>query len=288
MGSLKNVLVSSLVQFWWFIGIFVALSVVLYFIARVSRRTYASVSKGNIDIYVTGWIGTPVHEFGHWLFCIIFGHKIKEVRFFKPDTKSGTLGYVAHSYDKKSYYQQVGNFFIGVGPVLIGTLALSLLAYLLLPNSRIAIKLFSDFVSGWPIEVSYGSKSALNAIVDNFVQIYKVVLVSSNLKALVFWLFIYLSVCISSHMMLSTADMKQAFFGALVLLAAFILLNGISEVFHLFSKNSFAESLSNRVTLMALKTGAASIFFLSYSLLMSLVNLSLAFLLKCIAYVVKR
>lgn len=85
----------------------------------------------NFYLYFFGWLGTSVHEMGHVLFAVLFGHKVKEVQLFKPDPKSKTLGYVKHTYDEKNVYHQIGNFFIGLGPILMGTLMLFLLSLLL-------------------------------------------------------------------------------------------------------------------------------------------------------------
>lgn len=60
-------------------------------------------------------LGVMVHELGHAFFCIVFGHKINDMRLFKPGS-DGTLGYVNHSYNPQSRYQVIGNFFIGTGP----------------------------------------------------------------------------------------------------------------------------------------------------------------------------
>ena len=79
-----------------------------------------------------GWLGTIIHELGHALFCLIFRHKITEMKLLDPDPETGTLGYVRHSYDPKNIYQLVGNFFIGIGPILLGTAVIFLLCYWLL------------------------------------------------------------------------------------------------------------------------------------------------------------
>ena len=91
-------------------------------------------SKGRAVCYATGFIGTPVHEASHALMCLIFGHKIVEIKFFQPNSSDGTLGYVRHSYNPKNIYQKVGCLFIGIAPVLVGALILAGLLYLLLPE----------------------------------------------------------------------------------------------------------------------------------------------------------
>ena len=91
-------------------------------------------SRGRAVCYITGFIGTPVHEGSHALMCLIFGHKITDIKLFQVNSSDGTLGYVRHSYNPKNLYQKVGCFFIGVAPVLVGALILAGLLYLLLPG----------------------------------------------------------------------------------------------------------------------------------------------------------
>lgn len=84
-------------------------------------------NAGKYAILGTSIIGTPVHEFGHAVMCVIFGHKITKAVFFQPMDQNGVLGYVSHSYNKKNPYHSLGNLFIGIGPIVSG-LAFVLLA----------------------------------------------------------------------------------------------------------------------------------------------------------------
>lgn len=99
-----------------------------------------------------GLIGTPVHEGAHALACLLFGHRIVEVRLFSLDPDDGVLGYVRHSYNPKSFYQRLGNFFIGTAPIVVISLLLAFVAYLVLPEMFFDVRdeLFSaDFSDGF-------------------------------------------------------------------------------------------------------------------------------------------
>ena len=75
-------------------------------------------------------IGTPIHEAGHALMCLIFGHKIEDVQLYQPNQKTGVLGYVSHSYNKKNLWQNIGNFFIGLGPIFSGLLVITAILFI--------------------------------------------------------------------------------------------------------------------------------------------------------------
>lgn len=88
----------------------------------VTRRTTRHLGGAAYAIF--GWPGTVVHELGHAFFCLLFGHRITGVKLFDFAPHDGTRGHVAHTFDPTNPWQQVGNFFIGVGPILFGTLAI--------------------------------------------------------------------------------------------------------------------------------------------------------------------
>jgi len=52
----------------------------------------------------------------------------------------------------------------------------------------------------------------------------------NNMSTFTFWLFVYLSFCISSHMQLSLPDLKSMWSGFLVILVIFILANMIAQL----------------------------------------------------------
>lgn len=79
-------------------------------------------SGGKVLVYFFGIIGVPIHEFSHYLFCLIFKHRVDKVKLFAPDWKTGNLGYVSHSYNRRSIYQSFGQVFISLAPMIVGSL----------------------------------------------------------------------------------------------------------------------------------------------------------------------
>ncbi|MFD1671328.1 hypothetical protein ACFQ5M_04390 [Agrilactobacillus yilanensis] len=84
-----------------------------------------------------GFLGIWIHEISHAFFALLFHHRIVDMKLmeYRPTGQDVTLGHVDHSFNKRSIYQMMGNFFIGIGP-LIGCSAFLVFAFrLLVPAS---------------------------------------------------------------------------------------------------------------------------------------------------------
>lgn len=64
----------------------------------------------------SAYLFIPIHEGSHYLMCKLFNHKIRKAVFVQK-TQNGISGYIEHTYDPKSIYQEIGNFFIGCAPL---------------------------------------------------------------------------------------------------------------------------------------------------------------------------
>jgi hypothetical protein len=182
----------------------------------VTRRTARHL--GGAAYAVFGWPGTVVHELGHAAFCLLFGHRITGIKLFDFAPRDGVRGHVAHTFDPTSPWQQVGNFFIGVGPILFGTLAIVAAARWLLgpaafeplaaplPGSG-AVRTFGDALA-LAGHVAAGALASLGTLLD--LQRW------SDWRT---YVFLYLAFAVGGSISLSGADLKGALagFGALVL-----------------------------------------------------------------------
>ena len=117
---------------YYFLSLFYTLGAIVIcgLVAYFSTKAFITLTGGGKFVYVTSLIGTPIHELGHAVMCLLFGHKITEMKLLLPPRHpSGTLGYVSHSYSRKNPWAKLGNLFIGVGPIFSG-LAVIILALL--------------------------------------------------------------------------------------------------------------------------------------------------------------
>jgi len=214
---------STAVQLFILLGPLLLLAVLMHFLSSANEKLSFYVLGQKLYLYLFGWLGTSIHETGHALFAILFGHKIKEIQLFKPDPKSGTLGYVKHSYDEKNLYHQAGNFFIGLGPVFMCTLMLFLLSLLLY---GINFFNFSD------IKITAGtlqSFSLLKAEIVKFPEVITLFLKEVfNGEHSAWWktvILIYSLYSIGSSITLSPADLSTSGKGLLIITLLFFAFN---------------------------------------------------------------
>ena len=180
-----------------FIGIlpWLAVAFIMQLLSNSIRKSLAKIVGIQGYIYLT-CPGVMIHEIGHAVFCLIFRHKIVEMKLFSPD-EDGTLGYVNHSYNPKSFYQRIGNFFIGTGPIWFGITVLWFISLLLLPECM-------------QVHNSVGS------VIGNFF--------SMN-----FWgrwetyIWLYLALTVASHITLSPPDLAGSTDGGMAILTTALL-----------------------------------------------------------------
>lgn len=169
----------------------IVVALIMQFLSNSIRKSLASVLGIQGYIYLT-CPGVMAHELGHALFCIVFRHKIVEMKLFSPE-EDGTLGYVNHVYNPKSIYQRIGNFFIGTGPVWFGIALLWGISCLLLPAGMLTC-------SGTVEDSLKIFFSGLGAV-DFFLRWQT-------------YLWLYLALTIASHITLSPPDLAGAADGA--------------------------------------------------------------------------
>ena len=235
----------TIIQIISLFGIFFVFGFLLSKIQAAILKNYSS-SIGWRGILWTAWLGTPVHEYSHAILAVLFRHKINDIVLFSPDANTGELGHVAHSYNKKSIYQSVGNFFIGSAPLIIGPLLLVVLLYVLIPGGG---ELFSSLTDG---------------IKNFFVSLFSV----NNLSSWRFWIFLYVSFCIASHLAPSKADLKGVWRGWLLI------------VLCLFVANCVARLVNSDITRYIINfshffSGMIAVYI--YTLLISLLHFILSF-----------
>ena len=234
-----EILYNFLYQLIFTVGVIVVFGLLI----TLCRKAFYKIVGENASkiIIATGIIGTPVHELSHALMCVVFGHKVTEIKLYQPDS-DGTLGYVNHSYNPRNLYHQIGNFFIGIAPILGGSGVIFLLMYLLVPS------IFSEVVDELKfiplISFNLFEASTYSASLQIFWDIVEDIFGFTNTGSILWWVFIVLSFMIASHMELSTSDIKGGFKGFLFIAALLL----IADIIMYFVSMPALEATTSAMT----------------------------------------
>ena len=225
METIGNYLLSALILSLEILFVLSLLASIFSFLGK-KNTFYIYNCFGMNGLVITGLIGTVVHEFSHMLFCLIFRHEIVEFSLFRPYKSrfDGVMGYVNHSCDRSSLYQMVGNFFIGIAPIIVGTGCMILFMRILLPEE------FKATYQTFNQNMAYMSN--INSIGDSLnIYINIVIAIIHNLNPFIrhswprYIVFIYIMYSITSHMDLSKEDIINSRAGLLVFIILTYLIN---------------------------------------------------------------
>lgn len=214
MTTLWHIFRDSFIQFWAIFGIFLAAGAVLTYLSRWTNNVLQQFRWPKATTYLFGLIGVPVHELSHAIFCKLFFHEVKKVKWFDANAKGGTHGAVEHMYRPWNLYQRIGHFFIGLGPTILGPFLLAVLFYALVPSAR-------HVVVGTGLEATHGITTLGPFVSDLFHAIFN----RGTLSSPGFYVFSYLAICICSQIELSPEDLKQVGTGVIPIFIALILGN---------------------------------------------------------------
>lgn len=195
-----------------FVFITYAFGLLYVFIGNyVSKEIQYNVGWNGFMIF--GAFGVPFHEFTHWLMCKIFFHHVTEVSLFRPKKgkENHILGFVKHEY-KKTPYREMGNFFIGAAPMMLGTGLIITVFALLYPGAFSILEPLGLTVMG------------LKDMLMNSVKFLAYIFSVSNLLDWKFLVFLFFLIAISAHIDMSWVDIKSSLHGVIffIILATII------------------------------------------------------------------
>jgi len=187
------------------------------------QRLICSVIGVRSYLLLFGWLGTSIHEIGHALFAMIFGHRIVQFEPFKPDLKSGKLGQVVIGHNGNSLYQQIGRFFVGVAPILFGTTMIFIALLILFQTEMIELMQCIALLNDTALEADGGS--LLYQTLAYCGAILAFVFTPAHLADWRFYVFLYLTFAIGSSISLSKPDIENAATGFTLLIVLMLLFN---------------------------------------------------------------
>lgn len=223
MDILKNILTQILLIIFLIYG----LSFISYLLER-----YALSKGGKVNYaicMITGVVGTPIHELSHAFMCLLFGHKIEQISLYRI-SDDGVLGFVNHSYNKKNLYHRLGNFFIGIAPIIGGGGVIFLLLFLMARGSFDSS--ISDIKGFIDSKYTVFDSAFYSGIFKTSFNVFKDIFVNANYKNFINILAIILIICLLMHMLLSHADLKGSADGLIFLIIILLILD---VIFHFIS-----------------------------------------------------
>jgi len=221
--------------------LFLILILTLFVLQRLVFLLSAKILDGKV-IYLSAWVGAPIHELSHALFCFIFGHKIQKMVLFNPD-KCGTLGYVTHSYNNRNLWQVMGNFFIGIAPLFGGLLGLYLVTWLLLDD---AVNFFHLLRASTFQNLANIQLSQLVLLNEQIIQFIESAYIVSPIKVII-WA--YLCAAISLHLSPSKEDLKGAWVGFFIFIFLSLTLMMLNQLLQLSWFSDF-KSIINMTSML--------------------------------------
>lgn len=269
-GKLFTILQLSLFETLYATGSLIFVGIVLGIIEN-RANFYTQRVLGVKGVLATAWIGTPVHELGHLLMCYIFRHRIGKFKLVDLKAEDGVLGYVNHEWDRKSLYQNIGNFFIGMGPIFSGTAALVLGMYVLLPGSSAIFANYFALNQGTP------EPYLITKILTLTMELFNSIFSKENLTSASFWIYFAIALGISSHIALSWEDLKGAGRGLLTIFILILMVNAAALALNIDISGFFRGVLILNVYLLAF-----SMISIVFSLMRLVLSLSAYFLIKAV------
>lgn len=216
-------------------------SLVVSWLGHLSKIILVN-NLGNNSQLVIGGLGVIIHELGHAIFAYLFGHQVTHVQLLNTNYRqSGSLGSVDHRWNDRNVYQMLGNFFIGLAPYYMCSLALYLLQKFLL-KAQFSVTSLEQSLN---INMTISLTTILDSVLDNLKSSF------ANASWSMVIIYIILTIMIASTGYdLSRNDFMTVNKGILPWVVVLIILGSVLYVFNV------------RMAVMT-----ASIYFVSFSLL---------------------
>lgn len=211
---LIDVLLATLTHLTILLAPIMFLGLIMHLISQQIEKLTVGIIGMPGYLYLFGWIGTAVHELGHLIFALLFGHQISNVKLFSFNANNPQQGYVKHSFNKKNIYQNLGNFLIGIGPILLGGSALFIIGYLIFDLK------FNDIIINniklSDLSITESIFQVFSSIYDGLMSTIKAIINQENAAWWKYLLFFYLLFSIGDCHFFESVRYKRLFFGLVI------------------------------------------------------------------------
>jgi hypothetical protein len=217
---LLNVGVVTLIQLFALGGPALLLIGLLSWLAGRVQRLAVAAFGVRIYLLLFGWLGTIIHETAHLIGALFFRVPVAGFRPFAPNLRTGELGSVHVKPNYGSLYQYIGLFFIGIAPVVFGTLVIYLALYMLFNSQMAEIWRMLDRRNGV-------DAPGVGGILSSGLAFLGFVFSPRHLLDWRLYLFLYIAFSVGSSISLSDADVTVATPGCLTFIVLLFLFNTV-------------------------------------------------------------
>lgn len=183
--------------------------------AYVARQAAQALGRGPY-LLLFGGIGTLVHELGHALVALLFGFTIVGFKGFPSNPRDHIQGYVKRVADENSLWKKIGNFFIGIAPILFGTLFVFVALLVLFDRELRAFMSELHILNGAALP---GTGNFASQVLTDCAALVAFIFQPAHWLDWRFYLFLYLAFSVGSSIHLSSVDITNASGGFFVLAA---------------------------------------------------------------------
>lgn len=243
IGYLLDAFDHTLRQLLLLLGPGLILAFMMQYVSMFLERKLRLLLGSKLYLVMFGALSTTIHETGHAIFCLLFFHRITEMKLFTLDPDERTMGYVRHSYNPDNKFQVFGNLFIGIGPILFSAFLIYLLS-----QWYVGYDLRNIIDLNFNGSVSMGFfrflAETFTRIVTGMAAFVPWFFSHIQLGDLSTWIFLYLAFVIGSAVNLSPADIRGARSGFFVLIIVLFLANIIASTLFQVHLTASAAKLS--------------------------------------------
>jgi hypothetical protein len=215
--------IATAMQLFILMGVGLILGFLIHKLSRAIQSHAGSVFPICLYAYLFLIPGFTLHELSHWLFAKLFGFTVSDVVLFqcKPDSPYG--GYIKRS-GPRDFIQQIGLFFIGVAPIVLGVLAVFALSHVLLGPGVFAGVSFTLELGDSPNLLVVAGR-LYESVVLTTGRVFGQLVALRGVPGWKVWLFLYLAFSFSNAMNLSPSDLQSTASGLTVIAAILLAIN---------------------------------------------------------------
>jgi hypothetical protein len=185
-------------------------------VQRLAVRTFGVT----MYLLLFGWLGTIIHETAHLISALLFRVPVAGFRPFAPNLKTGELGRVSIKPNHGSLYQHIGLFFVGIAPLVFGTLVIYLALYVLFHSQMAEVWRMID-------RRSMINGPGINNTLSSGLSFLGFVFSPRHLLDWRLYLFLYIAFSVGSSISLSSSDVRVARPGCMTFIVLLFLFNTV-------------------------------------------------------------